>query len=194
MIKNFMEHYIYLFKFPNGKYYVGRTKNYEGRLAGHKYGSKKRVMLNVHKALNKYGWDNVEKSIIDTADTLEEAIAKEYEYIVKYDSIRNGYNLTLRTDGGGSQWVDRTDTKEFEDFKKKMSGLTSGEKNGMYGKTQKQESRDKMKEKAKGRFSLPWFIERHGEEEGKRKYEERCAFLKSRNLKHSANGRFTQQF
>jgi group I intron endonuclease len=188
-----MEYVIYLFRFPNGKQYVGRTNDFESRLASHRYSSKKRRTLAVHKAINKHGWDNVEKTIIDTADTLEEAIAKEFEYIVKYDCIRNGYNLTLRTDGGGDQWLDRKDTQEFKDFQQKMSSVTSGEKNGMYGKTQKEESKDKMKEKAKGRFSLPWFIERYGEEIGTQKYEDRRAFLKSRKLKHSPNGKFTKQ-
>ena len=187
-----MQYVIYLFKFPNGKYYVGRTNDYESRLASHKYSSKKRRTLAVHKAINKYGWDNVEKTIIDTIETLEESIAREFEYIVKYDCIRNGYNLTNRTDGGGDQWLDRKDTQEFKDFQKKMSEVTSGEKNGMYGKSQKEESKLKMKEKAKGRFSLPWFIEKYGEIEGTQKYKDRGAFLKSRKLKHSPDGKFTK--
>jgi len=187
-----MAHVIYLFTFPNGRYYVGRTKNFNTRMASHKYDSSSRPECVIHKALNKYGWDNVEKTIIDTADTLEEAVAKEYEYIVKYDCIRNGYNSTLQTKYGGDLWEGRKDTQEFKDFQEKMSSVTSGEKNGMYGKTQKEESKDKMKEKAKGRFSLPWFIERHGEIDGTQKYEDRRVFLKSRKLKHSPDGKFTK--
>ena len=187
-----MPHVIYLFIFPNGKHYVGRTKNFKNRLESHKSKANKKKNFVIHKAISKYGWDNVEKIIIDTADTIEEAIAKEYEYIVKYDCIRNGYNLTIETKHGGDIWTDRRDTQEFKDFQERMRTSTLGEKNGMYGKTQKEESKLKMKEKAKGRFSLPWFIEKHGEIEGTQKYKDRGAFLKSRKLKHSPDGKFTK--
>jgi hypothetical protein len=62
--------------------------------------------------------------------------------------------------------------------------------NGMYGKTHSEESKDKLKAKAKGRFTLDWYKEKNGDVEGERLYEERRVWLKSRNLKKDENGRF----
>ena len=181
---------IYLMTFPNGKHYVGRTRDFDSRMIEHKYRSTKKN-THLYNAIKKYGWDNVKKEIIDTADSLTEAIAKEYEWIVKYDTIRTGYNITSRTDYGGDVWANRRSSEEFVLYKEKMKLVNSGENNGMYGKKQKDETKDKMKAKAKGRFSLPWFIERYGEVEGTVKYNDRCLFLKSRNMLHASNGCFS---
>ena len=59
----------------------------------------------------------------------------------------------------------------------------------MYGKSHKKSTTEIMKQKAKGRYSLEWFKERNGEEEGLRLYEERRMWLKNRNLKKDENGR-----
>lgn len=188
-----MEHYIYLFTFPNGKHYVGRTNNYVQRLATHKYKAEKKTRHELYWAINKYGWENISKEIIDTISTLDETIAKEYEYIVKYDSIRNGYNMTENTKVGGSNWIGRENSKEFLEFKEYMKIVNSGENNGMYGKQHSLDAIKKQKAAAKGRYSLPWFIEKYGESEGKLKYENRCAFLKNRNINRSNNGRFQKK-
>jgi hypothetical protein len=71
-----------------------------------------------------------------------------------------------------------------------MSKATTGELNGMYGKSHSEEAKQKQKEKAKGRFSLEWYIDRNGSEEGTRLYEERRTWLKNRNLKKDSKGRF----
>ena len=63
----------------------------------------------------------------------------------------------------------------------------------MYGAVHTEESKNKMKEKAKGRFSLPWYVERYGEEQGTEKYNNRCQALKNRNyekFKDPSTGRF----
>jgi group I intron endonuclease len=185
-----MAYYVYLFSFPNGKYYVGRTNNFEDRLIGHKSKAKKRKKSILYFAINKYGWDNIDKKVIDEVKTLQQSIIKEYERIVEYNSVLNGYNSTYNTKDGGNVWIDREDTQEFKDFIEYMQKISVGEKNSMFGKNHSQESIVKQKEKAKGRFSLPWFIERYGEIEGQKKYEDRKLFLKSRNLKRSIDGKF----
>ena len=66
----------------------------------------------------------------------------------------------------------------------------------MYGKNHTEEALVKMKEKAKGRFSLPWFIERYGEEEGQFKYSERNFKLKNRDyskMKDPLTGAFKKK-
>jgi hypothetical protein len=60
----------------------------------------------------------------------------------------------------------------------------------MYGKTHSVEAKLKQKEKAKGRYSLNWFIDRNGKEDGVRLYEERNLWLKNRNLKKDSFGKF----
>ena len=53
-----------------------------------------------------------------------------------------------------------------------------GDKNGFYNKHHSEETMKHLKEKAKGRYSLEWFIHRHGEIEGTIKYEERRVMIK----------------
>ncbi len=185
-----MAYYIYLFSFPNGKHYVGRTHDFLGRLASHKYKSKIKRKFILYFAINKYGWDNIDKKVIDEVKTLQQSIIKEYERIVEYDSVLNGYNSTYNTKDGGNVWIDRKDTQEFKDFIEYMKDVNGGKNNGMFGKNHSEESIEKQKQKAKGRFSLPWFIERYGEIEGQKKYEDRRLFLKSRNLNRSIDGKF----
>ena len=185
-----MAYVIYLFTFPHGKYYGERTENFNARLAAHKYDASKKSRHELYWAINKHGWDNIKKEIIDTVDTLEEAVAKEYEYIVKYNSVRNGYNMTENTKVGGNNWTGREGSEEFFMFKEYMKEVNGGENNGMYGKSHSSKTRAIQKQKAKGRFSLPWFVEKYGEDVGKQKYEDRRQFLKSRNMKRSSNGTF----
>ena len=157
----------------------------------HKYKASKKARHEFYWAINKYGWDNVERKIIATIYTLEEAVAKEYEYIVEYDSIRNGYNMTENTKVGGSNWIGREDSEEFKAFKEHMKIKNGGENNGMYGKKHSDNTKSIQKQKAKGRFSLPWFIEKYGQEDGTKKYEERRDFLRNRNMNRSS-GRFSK--
>lgn len=177
---------IYLFTFPNGKHYVGRTNRpFEERLREHKHHTG-RYKHPLYHALAKYGWENVKKEVIDEAFTQEELILKELDYIYKYDSLYNGYNLTLNTEIGGDNWVGRKDTPEYDRYIDMMSKIASGEKNGMWGKKHKGDSIFKMKEKSVRRYSLEWFIERYGEEQGNLKYKERN-LNKSEKSKGSLN-------
>jgi group I intron endonuclease len=184
---------IYVFTFPNQKHYVGRTVNFEQRLAEHKHIANKGFHHPLYNAIRKYGWDNITKEIVDSANTLDELVAKEYEYIVKYNSIREGYNLTENTSIGGSNWEGRKHTQEYRDFIENLRRINTGENNTQYGIPHTEESKGKMKEKAKGRFTLPWYIQKYGEEEGTQKYNDRCQALKNRNynkFKDPATGRF----
>ena len=176
-----MEYVIYLFEFPNGKFYVGRTNDYEGRLATHKHQALKKRRHQLYWAIRKYGWDNVKKSVIDTTLTLEDLVALEYDYIVKYKSIRNGYTMTKNTNVGGDNWEGRRDSEEYREFVLRMKDIRLGDKNGMYNKNHSEDTKELLKQKAKGRFSKEWFIERYGEIEGLEKYSERCLTLKNRN-------------
>ena len=119
----------------------------------------------------------------------EKAQMLEEELIKAHNSVKKGYNDTY-TGGGGDIWINRRDTKEYMEWISHMKEISTGKNNGMYGKTHSDESKDKLKERAKGRFTLDWYKERNGDVEGERLYEERRVWLKSRNLKKDENGRF----
>ncbi len=180
---------IYKISSPKGKVYIGRTNNFNGRMIEHKHCAlTKKSKNSLYKAIRKYGWDNMVKEIICEVET-EQAQSLEEEFILAYDSVKKGYNDTY-VGGGGDIWEGRRDTKEYMEWISHMKKISTGKNNGMYGKTHSDESRDKLKERAKGRFTLDWYKERNGDVEGERLYEERRVWLKSRNLKKDENGRF----
>lgn len=179
---------IYKISSPNGKVYIGRTKNFNGRMAEHKHNAlTKKQMYPIHKAIRKYGWDNFTKEILIETDDEQLLKKLEEEFILAYDAVKKGYNNTYGSDGGN---VYVNFPERLEKMKEINREKFSGEKNPMYGKTHSDESIDKLKQKAKGRFTLDWFKERNGDVEGERLYEERRVWLKNRNLKKDDNGRF----
>lgn len=187
-------HYIYKFTSPVGKCYIGRTVNVEDRYKCHKWYYNRKYNRIIYNAMHKYGWDAFTFEVIDEVIGLENAIMKELEYIIKYDSIRNGYNQVSNTGRGGDVWDGHKHTEKYMEFVENMSSLMQGENNPMYGKSHSEEAKQKQKEKAKGRFSLKWFQERYGEVEGEEKYEDRCLWLKTRNMKKDpTNGRFAKE-
>jgi group I intron endonuclease len=174
---------IYLFSFPNGKHYVGRTKNsFEQRCTEHKYNVDKKTQHPLYYALNKYGWDDVEKRVLEEVHTHEQAVLRELDYIIHYDSLINGYNLTYNTQIGGDNWEGRRDTEEYNQFVKKMSSISYGENNSMFGKNHSEQTIRLQKEKAKGRYTLEWFKERYGDIEGVEKYNYRCSNRKGQRV------------
>ena len=180
---------IYKIQSPIGKVYIGRTDNFNRRMVEHKHAAYTKKLSNtLYKAIRKYGWDNMIKEVICEVES-DKAQKLEEELILAHNSVRRGYNDTY-IGSGGDVWKGRYDSDEYMEFIEKMSELSKGENNGMYGKKHSEESKQKLKEKAKGRFSLDWYIDRNGKEEGTRLYEERRVWLKSRNLKKDENGRF----
>jgi group I intron endonuclease len=79
----------------NGKVYVGlTTKDLSKRIAGHISENKSYVQ----KALNKYGLQSFDVSIIDSAESKDILFEKEKYWIQHFDcKVPKGYNLT---DGG----------------------------------------------------------------------------------------------
>jgi group I intron endonuclease len=184
-----MEHVIYKLTSPTGKIYIGRTCDFDKRMIEHKHCALTKKMNNsLYKAIRKYGWENFTKEIIGKVNDKENAQLLEEALIRQYDSVKKGYNDTY-VGGGGNQFEDMPN-KKMEQFKKKMSRITSGKNNGMYGKKQTEATRVKQREKAKGRFSLPWYITRYGSEEGTKLYNERSIRLKSRKMHRASDGTF----
>ena len=119
-----------------------------------------------------------------TAQKLEE------ELIKAHDSVRKGYNDTY-LGGGGDNWKDRRDTDEYMEWIAKMKIVN--QTNRMHGKNHSSQTKELQKEKAKGRYSLEWFIDRNGKEDGEKMYEERRVWLKSRSLAKDSSGRFIKK-
>ena len=183
---------IYKIQSPIGKVYIGRTGDFERRMNEHKHCAYTKKLSNtIYKAIRKHGWDNMTKEVICEIES-EKAQKIEEELILAHNSVRKGYNDTY-IGAGGDTWKDRRDTTEYMEWIQKMKELTKGDKNGMYGKKHSKSAIQKQKEKAKGRFSLPWYIDRNGKEEGTRLYEERRVWLKNRHLPKDENGKFLKK-
>lgn len=84
---------VYKHILPNGKVYIGITKNIKSRFYG-KGSSYKNCVL-FYRAINKYGWDNIKTEILLSNLTQCQAEEKEIEYISKYKSndSKFGYNI-----------------------------------------------------------------------------------------------------
>ena len=85
----------------NGKVYIGlTTRPFNIRMNQHKYDAIHNGKYPIHKAINKYGWDNFKKEIIDNASSLEELKLKEQYWIKYYDccGTTKGYNATIGGD------------------------------------------------------------------------------------------------
>lgn len=86
-----MEGYcVYEHVFPDGKRYIGVSKNPKKRWKqdGSGYISNRPMW----EAIQKYGWKKIIHNIIASDLSREDAREKEKEEIQKADSIRNGYN------------------------------------------------------------------------------------------------------
>lgn len=75
-----------------GKEYVGQSNNILRRIREHKksYGSKN---CYVDRSIQKYGWENFSYTILHKCD-LKDLDYYERYFIKKYDTYKNGYNLT----------------------------------------------------------------------------------------------------
>ena len=149
---------IYRHVFPNGKTYIGLTRNsVEKRWGlGHNY---KGCPL-VDRAIKKYGWDRIKHQILRVCETKEMAEVWERFYIAWYMSNdpQHGYNILP---GGDVSTNDATPEmryklgrgmrgkKHTEDEKKKIGEgvrkrFERPESNGHYGLLASEETKAKM--------------------------------------------------
>ena len=106
---------------PNGKRYVGITKQSLDRRFGHngiQYKTSNRYFWN---AIQKYGWGNFQHNIIAANLSHEEACLIEKSEIAKDKAVNNSYNIT---DGGDG----RTGTTHSPETRAKISASKTGKK------------------------------------------------------------------
>lgn len=141
---------LYVHISPSNKRYYGITcQKVEYRWVngnGYKY--------NEHftRAINKYGWENFEHSILFNNLTIDEANLLEQMYISLYDTANPKYGYNNNYGGGSGIPNEQTRYKmsisgkigqNRRDVKKRKSERTKGEKNPMYGKRGAQNPKSK---------------------------------------------------
>ena len=87
------EYTLYCHLFPNGKRYIGITKTSpEKRWSG---GNGYKDQQKMYRAIEKYGWGNIEHQIVAEGLSREQAERLEMYLIDSLDTIECGYNVTI---------------------------------------------------------------------------------------------------
>lgn len=147
---------LYVHICPNGKRYYGITKQEPKQRWRNGKGYKDNQYFT--RAIEKYGWNNIDHIVL--FDSLTESEAKELEqYFIQWYNTANrdyGYNITLGGEGGNGlkgdkcYWFGKHHTEESKEKISKNHMDVSGEKHPMYGKHHTEESKVKMSESQKG--------------------------------------------
>lgn len=158
-------HIIYKLTFPNGKSYIGQTKqefnsymnDYLNLSKNENYKSYNRL---IYKAIRKYGWDNVLKEILFTVS--EEFVDDVERYFIKlYNSTNKIFGYNIEDGGCKNKHLSEETRKKIsianigkirsEEVKKSLSKQRSGENNVMWGKCHSKETKKKLSECGIGR-------------------------------------------
>lgn len=173
----------------NGKIYIGQDSNNDNNYFG------SGILLK--KAIKKYGKKKFKKEILEICNSKKSLDEREVYFIDLYNSIKNGYNLSVGGTGGpnfkNKKHTDETKKKLVDIWKKRKEdinfvhnmtgfkhskktkenysinrrGKRIGEKNPMFGKTHSIESRKKMSFPQYGENN-PMYGKTHSEETRKK--------------------------
>ena len=77
----------------NGKSYVGQTCDFHSRVWQHQRCYEKED-CDFHRAIKEFGFDNFSWEIIETCESEDGACELEKYYIEKFNTYRDGYNMT----------------------------------------------------------------------------------------------------
>lgn len=160
---------IYMHTAPNGKKYIGITQQKLERRWRNGLGYVRNTYF--YRAIQKYGWENIDHTVICVCETLEEANKLEAKLIAEYKSNdpHYGYNIS-----GGGDGKDRVAESTRQLRSEQMKGRFAGEKNPNYGRKHTEAERRVMSEKTKGKFigeKSPKYG-KHPSEETRRKMSE----------------------
>lgn len=113
---------IYLLTFPNNKKYCGYTSQQPERRWGKNGSGYTRCPL-VYRAIQKYGWENIDKKIIFTTYNQDEAFMKEKEIIAQYHLQNSNYGYNLDEGGrphGNGEFITEEIRKKYSEHAKKL--------------------------------------------------------------------------
>lgn len=95
---------VYYHSFPNGKYYFGITKqSLQKRFKGGA-GYTEQTLMN--RAIQKYGWNNIQHCVFASHLTFEEACNIEKILIAKFDTTNSAFGYNLSRGGEGQSVID----------------------------------------------------------------------------------------
>lgn len=119
----------------DGRVYIGQTCLSIEKRAGSN-GNKYKGCTKFWNAIQKYGWNNFEHIVLASDLTLDQANELEKQYIEKFNSIENGFNLV--EGGRNHSWT--------EEYRQQRRERFLGEKNPNYGKPRSEETKRKIGE------------------------------------------------
>ena len=166
----------------NGKFYIGSSKDIEFRWSEHKKHLNGNYHINkkLQNAWNFYGKENFEFTIIELINDFS-LLVKEQFYLDMFKPHMKeiGYNINPSAYGGDTI----TNNPNKEQIIKNMT--VANNVGHMHGKKHSDEAKERQRERAVGRYTLTWFVDKYGIESGTLKYKERNDKLANRNINYS---------
>ena len=166
----------------NGKFYIGSSKDIEFRWSEHKKHLNGNYHINkkLQNAWNFYGKENFEFTIIELINDFG-LLVKEQFYLDMFKPHMKeiGYNINPSAYGGDTI----TNNPNKEQIIKNMT--VANNVGHMHGKKHSDEAKERQRERAVGRYTLEWFVDKYGVESGTLKYKERNDKLANRNINYS---------
>lgn len=124
-----MKKYIIYCHTLNGKKYIGYTgKTMEERLQDHIGEALEGSDRHFHRAINKYGSENIVSEILAEVYNKDEAKKLEEIFVEKLDTFKNGYNMTRGGDGGNT--LEKYTEEKMKEHRKLKSYNAVGMNNG----------------------------------------------------------------
>ena len=139
---------IYKITSPSGKYYIGKTVDFDGRMSKYRNHSNSQQKA-IHASILKYGWENHKVEILEES-TPENLNELEIKYIKELNSFSVDNPLGLNLTRGGDGSLGR---KDSEETKKKRAEKHIGSKRS-------EETRRLMSEKKKGKIPFASLLPR----------------------------------
>ena len=171
----------------NGKFYIGSSKHIDRRWWEHTNDLNKKQHINpkLQHAWTYYGANAFEFIVVESVDK-SNLITREQFYLDTFTPYQRniGYNISDKAIGGDTLTNNPKGQKLIDEWRKKYSESHKGVGNPMFGKQHSTDAVDKQKQKAVGRYTLSWFVAKHGEEVGVVKYAERNKKLSGRKINH----------
>ena len=155
MDKNINHWIIYMYTFPSGKRYVGKTKRTLSERQGYNFNGYDSCTV-LWKAIQKYGVENIQQEILFENDMTDEYASRLEQICIllfktncnKFSKPKFGYNLT---DGGDGLTGWHPDEKRLHVLREQLSKLAEQRR----GTHPSEETRKKQSEAKKGKPGHP---------------------------------------